>query len=464
MIKITAAKLFCARFWLLCILLTCGHAFAIELSAAEKQAVRQLGTIFFCVDPDWPPFEMLDQQGRYTGIAADLLALVARRTGLNLKLRATPDWSASVKDSKAGRCPLLSFINQTPSREQWLLFTEPLLTDDNVLISRTDFPYITDLASLTETTVALPEGTALEERLRHDFPQLKIVLTQSEKQALQLVSDRKVDITIRSLIMAADTIKHEGWFNLKISGQATGYTNQFKIGVSKDQPILRDILNKGIASITPAERRQIVDDHISINVTRGVDYSLLIKSAIIFIVILLSNLFWIAKLRRANKQLKISSQTDALTGLFNRRHFDTIFDREIARARRFSHPLSVVLMDVDFFKKINDELGHLMGDQILIEVAQLIRQQIRGIDTACRWGGEEFLVICPETNAEQAALLAERILQAIRSHAFSSQRPLTLSAGVACLHQDEAEDALLHRADEALYQSKHGGRNQISVR
>ena len=264
--------------------------------------------------------------------------------------------------------------------------------------------------------------------------------------------------------MAADTIKHEGWFNLKISGQATGYTNQFRIGVSKDQPLLRDILNKGIASITPAERRQIVDDHISINVTRGVDYSLLIKSAFIFIFILLSNLFWIAKLRRANKQLKISSQTDALTGLFNRRHFDTIFDKEIARARRFSHPLSVVLMDVDFFKKINDELGHLMGDQILIEVAQLIRQQIRGIDTACRWGGEEFLVICPETSAEQAALLAERILQAIRSHAFSSQRPLTLSAGVACLQQDEAEDALLHRADEALYQSKHGGRNQISVR
>ena len=321
---------------------------------------------------------------------------------------------------------------------------------------------------LTETTVALPEGTALEERLRRDFPQLKIVLTQSEKQALQLVSDRKVDITIRSLIMAADTIKHEGWFNLKISGQATGYTNQFRIGVSKDQPLLRDILNKGIASITPAERRQIVDDHISINVTRGVDYSLLIKSAFIFIFILLSNLFWIAKLRRANKQLKISSQTDALTGLSNRRHFDAVLAQEWTRATRLAQPLALGMIDIDRFKEYNDHYGHQAGDICLQGVARVLAEHIRRTgDLVARYGGEEFVFIAPATDGVSAAGMAKTVCDALYAlqlpHKASALGCVTISIGVASMQPEDGEFAstLLAHADAALYRAKHAGRNQV---
>lgn len=440
-----------------------GSAFAVALSAAERDYLHKIGPVTFCVDPDWKPFELIDGQGHYVGIAADLLGLVAERTGVVLQLVNTPDWPASVQASQSGRCQLLSFLNQTPVRDQWLLFTRPLLTDENILVTREEHPFIVDLASQSGQSMALPKGTSIEERVRQDFPSLKLIITNTEAEALSMVSDRKADMTMRSLIVAAHTIKHEGWFNLKIAGQVPGYGNQLRIGVQGGDVRLRDILDKGVASITPVERNQIVDRHIAIQVTTGVDYTLLKMAGSVFGVILLTSLFWIHKLRQLNAQLKIRSQTDALTGLLNRTCLESVFKQEMERAKRFDRPLSAIILDIDFFKKINDELGHLMGDKILKEIAQIIRAQTRSTDMLCRWGGEEFLVICPETPSEQAVLLAQRILQQVRTYRFASQRPHTVSAGVSTWVAGELADQLFQRADEALYQAKHSGRDQVRM-
>lgn len=152
------------------------------------------------------------------GIAADLLRLVAERAGLRLRILPTVDWEASLAASRAGRCQLLSFLNQTAERDAWLLFTEPLFNDVNVLISREEYPPVRDLAALVGARVALPSGTSIEERLRRQYPELQIVHTQNEAQALSLVNQREAELTMRSLTVAAYTIKQEGWFNLKIAG------------------------------------------------------------------------------------------------------------------------------------------------------------------------------------------------------------------------------------------------------
>lgn len=440
-----------------------GNAFAVVLSAADRDYLHKIGPVTFCVDPDWTPFEVIDSQGQHVGIAADLLRLVAERTGVALQLLTTPDWPASVQASQTGRCRLLSFLNQTTVRDQWLLFTQPLLTDENILITREDHPFIVDLASQSDQRMALPKGTSIEERVRLDFPNLKLILTNTEAEALSMVSDRQADMTMRSLIVAAHTIKHEGWFNLKIAGQVPGYGNQLRIGVQGGDVRLRDILDQGVASITPVERNQIVDRHIAIQVTTGVDYTLLKMAGAVFGVILLTSLFWIHKLRQLNAQLKIRSQTDALTGLLNRTCLESVFKQEMDRAKRCDRPLSAIILDIDFFKKINDELGHLMGDQILKEIAQILRAQTRSMDMLCRWGGEEFLVICPETSPEQAFLLAQRILDQVRTYRFASQRTHTVSAGVSTWVVGELADQLFQRADEALYQAKHGGRDQVRM-
>lgn len=272
---------------------------ALQLTAPELAYLQRTNPFRFCVDPDWLPFEVIDAQGQYRGIAADLLDLAAKRTGLTIQLVPTIDWPASLEASKAGRCQFLSLLNQTPARSEWLIFTQPILTDENILIAREEHPFVADLAGLQSHTMALPKGTSMEERIRREFPNIKITTTDTEAQALAMVSERKADLTMRSLIVAAYTIKREGWFNLKIAGQVTGYGNQLRIGVVKSDPLLRDILNKGVASITPVERQQIVDRHITITATTGINYGPIKQLLGVFALMALTSLFWIRKVNRA---------------------------------------------------------------------------------------------------------------------------------------------------------------------
>ncbi|MBU1041564.1 MAG: diguanylate cyclase [Proteobacteria bacterium] len=432
----------------------------LKLTDKEQTYLREHPSATFCVDPDWVPFERINEQGGHEGIAADLLRLVSQRTGLRLELVPTKSWEESLEASRQGRCKVLSFLNTTPEREAWLTFTAPLLSDPNVFITREKHPYIADPAGLSGQTIALPTGTSIEERVRRDYPNLTIILTESENKAVNLVSTNKADMTLRSLIVAAYTIRKEGLFNLKIAGQIPQYANQLRVGVRKDEPLLRGILDKGVRSITPQEREQIVNRHVSINAQMGVDYELIKKIVGGFLLVLLVSLYWIVRLRRLNAEIRRLSRTDPLTGLYNRVKFNADFPLEVERARRYQRPLSLLLLDIDHFKRINDELGHPMGDKVLVAMAQSILRSTRAHDTACRWGGEEFLVICPETEPQQALAMAERIRKDVEESEFPSQRRHSVSIGVTTLAADDTMDTLLQRVDTALYQAKHAGRNQ----
>ena len=245
----------------------------IVFTPQEKAYLQKSGTIKMCVDPDWAPFERINEQGRHEGIAADLVQLVAQRVGLRIELYPVKNWDESLAASKAGRCQIMSFLNQTPARDAWLIFTDPIFSDPNIIITREEHRYISDARGLKDERIALPRGTMVEERVRRDFPNLKIVLTASEPEAMTLVSERNADLTIRSLIVAANAIKKEGLFNLKIAGQIPDYTNQLRIGVLKDETVLRSILNKGVETITPQEREAIANKHVAINVQQDADWT-----------------------------------------------------------------------------------------------------------------------------------------------------------------------------------------------
>lgn len=445
-----------ARLAALCLipLLMCWTA----TGSMAKEAVDE--PVTFCIDPDWPPYEVVDALGNHEGIAGDLLRLVAERAGLRLQLVRTKDWDESIAASQAGRCTMLSFLNQTPKRDAWLLFTEPLFVDPNVIVTREEHPFVADLAAVSRETLALPKGTSIEERIRRDFPALKIVLTDTEAEAFAMVSQRKADMTIRSMIVAVYTIKKEGWFNLKISGQVPGYENRLRIAVLKEYPELRDRLNAAIATLSPAEIGEISNRHVSINVQTAIDYDFLTRIVAVFSLVLATNVFWIVKLRRANRKLTVQSRTDILTSVANRAMLNERFAREVERSNRYGRPLSAILLDIDHFKLVNDECGHLAGDQVLVAIAGLVSDKVRTSDTVGRWGGEEFLVLCPETGAEDAWIVAERIRRAVEEQPFASGRQ-TVSIGVASLRHGDGVDDLLHRADEALYRAKGEGRNRV---
>jgi diguanylate cyclase (GGDEF)-like protein len=165
----------------------------------------------------------------------------------------------------------------------------------------------------------------------------------------------------------------------------------------------------------------------------------------------------IANAQRYN-EAREQAELDSLTGLHNRRLFYEFLGREIARAQRYERFLSLIVFDLDDFKRINDRIGHLGGDAVLAEVADRIRGVVRATDIACRVGGDEFAVILPESSREDAELLADRIALAIRGQKIEKVGALKISAGVAELRQDDTAADLFKRADQAMYRAKNAGK------
>lgn len=171
----------------------------------------------------------------------------------------------------------------------------------------------------------------------------------------------------------------------------------------------------------------------------------------------------IQALHQAQSRLARMALSDGLTGLFNRAYFDATIEQETARSLRTKKPLSLLLIDLDHFKKINDTHGHQAGDRVLEEVALVLREQSRTSDTVCRYGGEEFAIILPETPRSHAQMVAERIRRKVST--LDCGFPVTASVGINCAETSEGlvPQTLIAGADKALYAAKHNGRNRCEI-
>lgn len=470
----------------------------VDLTEKERQYVSENGTIKMVVDPDWYPYEKINDEGRCEGISADLIALISQRTGLDFELIPTTSWDESMKIAKSGEADIISFLNKTDERSQWLLFTEPYFTDPNVFITREEHDYISNLARLTDETIVLPEGTSVEERLRKDYPDLQFIIVKSEEEAISYVERKQADMTLRSLTMAAYVIKNEGYFNLKIAGEIPSYTNQLRIGITKDNSILQGILNKGISSITEQEIQMIINNHISIKYIKGFDYKLFGIIFSIFSFVLISSFFWLRRIQRLNKHLKerqeellsvsekltisemqyrkiaeelkvknsllqVTASKDTLTGLPNRYSFNQRLVEEIERANRYGLELSLLLIDIDHFKRINDTYGHNAGDEVICKISETLQNNIRKVDMIARWGGEEFVVLLPEIGLRDAIGVAEKLRREAEFLLHLDKEIVTISIGVSSWIKNDTMESWFNRTDKAQYHAKQEGRNRVCV-
>ncbi|HPC36688.1 MAG TPA: diguanylate cyclase [Candidatus Marinimicrobia bacterium] len=173
-------------------------------------------------------------------------------------------------------------------------------------------------------------------------------------------------------------------------------------------------------------------------------------------------------LEEANRRLESLSTTDALTGIYNRRHFDQELKREIARSKRYNSPLSLLMLDIDLFKIVNDTYGHLLGDEVLKAIGQILTNCLRKNDICARYGGEEFVVLLPETGEKEAFLVAEKIRATVAKREIAFEQSLarvTISIGIAQFNSTEMAEGtqLVDAADKALYQAKRSGRNKSVI-
>jgi diguanylate cyclase (GGDEF)-like protein/hemerythrin-like metal-binding protein len=176
------------------------------------------------------------------------------------------------------------------------------------------------------------------------------------------------------------------------------------------------------------------------------------------------------RLQQTNQELKKTlvdldqlASTDSLTGAWNRRRLEDAVINEMDRLRRYDHPLSLLVIDIDYFKKINDDHGHGMGDQVLAELASVLQSSIRTSDSLTRWGGEEFVVLCPNTTLSTVVMLAERLREIVAGSVFPTAGNLTVSIGLAECLPGETWEAWFQRADTALYRAKACGRDQVQI-
>lgn len=169
------------------------------------------------------------------------------------------------------------------------------------------------------------------------------------------------------------------------------------------------------------------------------------------------------ELKRANELLEKQATTDALTGIFNRLKFDELLKSELSRAKRYALPLSLIMFDIDHFKKINDTYGHQAGDLVLKELTGLVAGDLRTPDIFARWGGEEFIILVPHDRVEEARELAERLRTRIAHFHFSIVWNVTCSFGVTGLRGDDDLNTFVKRADDALYKAKNGGRDRLEL-
>ena len=164
-----------------------------------------------------------------------------------------------------------------------------------------------------------------------------------------------------------------------------------------------------------------------------------------------------------NIALEELASTDRLTGIWNRRYFEKTTEKEMDRAKRYHQPLSLVMFDIDHFKRINDHYGHHAGDLVLMSVSRLIQDHIRASDSLARWGGDEFIILLPTLSGTEAMKISEKIRLLIGSHHFEDVGFITLSMGVAEFIPNETMWSWIKRADEALYVAKASGRNKVSL-
>lgn len=171
----------------------------------------------------------------------------------------------------------------------------------------------------------------------------------------------------------------------------------------------------------------------------------------------------ITRRKQDEMAIHILATTDSLTGIANRREFTAILTSEVARAKRYNTPLSLVMYDIDYFKRVNDSFGHDIGDYVLQTLTHLVKQNIRSADVVARWGGEEFMLLMPQANLQGASTAANKLRQEIADYQFDKVNHLTVSFGATAYDPADDLNSLLKRADDALYQAKQNGRNRVEA-
>ncbi|MDO6427256.1 diguanylate cyclase [Thalassotalea sp. 1_MG-2023] len=449
---------------------------SFSLMAASSNTI----TIRYCIDPDWAPYESLINE-QHVGLSRQYLSLIEQNANLSFTLVPTSNWQQTLEYIQTNKCDLIPMLNSTLNRKGFLDFTKVLFRAPNALYGHYNQPLIGHLANINQQSVAVVTGYRLHRYLLENYPEINIVEVENEAQGLEKVQNKEIDFYLGSFHGANKYIKDNALNNLRIVG-ISELEDKLRIGVSKSLSDMVPILNQAISQITVAEHAQVFSYLKEINTTQVKDYSMAIKSASAFSAVIICLLFgyWrsvnnASILEAKNKALQLAHQQlddknkqladlairDSLTRLYNRGHLSECIQQQIKLKERYNKDACLLILDIDDFKQINDQFGHKIGDDVLQYFAMQLTECARNTDIVARWGGEEFVILCPETNIDEAKIIAKRFQQCLFETSSDDLPCVTCSIGIAPLRESKSADQWFIAADNAMYQAKELGKDTI---
>lgn len=432
----------------------------VILNAQQQLYLQNKKAIKMCVDPHWMPFESI-QNGKHLGIAADLISSFSSQLPIPIQLVETSSWQASLQAIQDRQCDILSLASLTPDRSTYLNFTEPYLKFPLVMATTYDKFFISDIADVREKKLGVVKGYAVAETLKDTIEGINIVDVDSIEDGLKQVENGQLYGYIDNIVVIAASVQKQFPGMLKISARLDDDVH-LSIATRKDEPILQEIFQKLVTSIKPEDTQRAYNKWVSVKQEISFDYSIMWKIFSGIIILAAGFTFHNYQLRNLNQRLKTLSITDKLTNLYNRVKIDEVLIEQKAEIDRYKTEAAIILLDIDLFKQVNDNFGHPVGDTVLKDFATILKRNVRTTDYAGRWGGEEFIIICPNITIESARQLAEKLLSIIREHSFAEVGKMTASAGVSSFSPSLSIKDTISRVDKALYQSKLAGRDQVS--
>jgi len=466
----------------------------VQLTQDERAFLDGLGELQVLVDDNFSPITYYDVEGnKFAGIGVDVLQILAE--SLQFKYHIIRDekltWSDRLDKIKNNEIQILVGASRNTDREQYGVFTEhEYFTVNYALIQAIDnYAYIANMDDIKNYKVGLSEGATINDFILTYLPDpAKITYYPSKELAFEALKRHEIDLYPFNEAVFKEEFFGGELFDFEVAYSIKEQTKQYAFFFPKNDTGIRlaELFDKGMEHIEIgkiiAQRYNnksnfaLYKDYLE-NLRRTSNTQTTVMSLLIMIVVLslavIANItLWNRRLKdeilkrvQVEKQLEQMAMTDVLTSLLNRRAFLNRAKEEIQQSIRYHHPLSLMMIDLDHFKNINDTYGHSTGDQLLCFAAETLKNNIRNVDILARLGGEEFGIMMPDTKLMSAVELAERLRSVVESTPYAvegHETGLTVSIGVASTNEAQQEiDALLKDADIALYNAKNQGRNRV---
>lgn len=457
-----------------------GFVCLLFIATCSRSIAAEPGVLRVGADIDYRPYSFVGDDGRPAGFDIELARLVAARLGLTADLHVQP-WDRVLQALKQERLDVAVGVLFTMPRSEEFIFTDPYNSDTISIVVR-DGTSVDRIWDLDGKVAAVLEGDAIPETVLHTSgldPHTRAYATLTE--ALLSVADGSTDYALVPYAVGMELLKRDDLEELRIVGPPV-YTIQYRFAVHRSQLGFCDQLNREIQAIIETEQYAALRDEWLRYERRELSVATVARYiapvGIPLILLVLGAWVWALKrqvrrqtraLARKNAELEAMATRDTLTGLPNRRHFDAVSQDEFERSRRAGRVFSILYLDLDHFKTINDRYGHASGDAALREVAQRVSRELRRTDIVARYGGEEFVALLCDSDRDAAIEVAERIWARCRTTAVDASGGdtpinLTISIGVATVvEEDGSVQSVLGRADAALYSAKNQGRDRIVV-